>query len=123
MKTSKSSVPVGGAAPRDGSPARAWLSRAAGRELAHEVDVVLVDEVRAGQRGLAAAEHVAVVLVEPDRVDGRVALQERLLVDRPGELAGGDLRRDLRVEVERADLHLAAVLLAGVDRVQRDRGA
>src|SRR5918993_1641651 len=122
MKTSKSAGAGLGSRPARAAPHRS-LPRAPGRELAHEVDIVLVDEVWAGQRGLAAPEDVAVVLVEPDRVHRGVALQEWLLVDGPGQLAGGDLRRDLRVEVERADLRLTAVLLAGLDRVQRDRGA
>src|SRR6266536_5400807 len=107
MKTSESSLPArgpaAGAGPRAGS-----LSGTAVGELGDEVDVVLVHQVGAGQGGLATAEDVAVGLVQPQRVDRLVALQPRLLVDRPLQITRLDLRGDLRVEVERADLGLAA---------------
>src|SRR5205823_7668632 len=120
MKTSGSRVAGRG---RGGRPRPDALSGALCRELADEVDVVLVDQVRAGQCGLAATEDVAVGLVQPQRVDGLVALQVRLLVYGPLQVTRLDLRRDLRVEVERADLGLAAGVLDRVDRVQRDRRA
>src|SRR6266568_9414890 len=118
MKTSQPSLPAGAAAP--GGPGRS-LTCAARGELADEVDVGLVDQERSGQRGLATAEDVAVGLVQPQRVDGQIALQVRLLVDGPLQITRLDLRRDLRVEVERADLGLAARVLDRVDRVERDR--
>src|SRR5207248_3844179 len=105
------------------SPAGSYLTGTARGELADEVDVALVHQVRAGQRGLATAEDVAVGLVQPQGVDGLVALQPRLLVDGPLQVARLDLRRDLRVEVERADLRLAAGVLGRVDGVERDRRA
>src|SRR6185437_3535838 len=100
-----------------------WLPGAVGRELADDGDVGLVDEERPGQRRLAADEDVAVHLVEPERVDRLVALQVGLLVDGELEVTGLDLRRDLRVEVERGDLRLAVGVLDRVDGVQRDRCA
>src|SRR2546423_3105206 len=99
------------------------LSGAVRGELAHEVDVLAVDQERAGQSGFATAQDVAVDLVQRERVDRLVALQIRLLVDRPLQVTRLDLRRDLRVEVERADLRLAARVFGRVDRVQRDRRA
>src|SRR5919198_1650084 len=95
------------------APQAPKLARAPLRELADDVDVALVDDERPGQRRLAAAEDVAVVLVQPQRVDGLVALQVGLLVDGPLQLTGLDLGRDLGVEVERADLGLAAGVLDG----------
>src|SRR5436309_15065490 len=120
MKTSGSRVAGRG---RGGRPRPDALSGALCRELADEVDVVLVDQVRAGQGGLAATEDVAVGLVQPQRVDGLVALQPWLLVDGPLQVTRLDLRGDLRVEVERADLRLAAGVLGRGDRVERDRRA
>src|SRR3954451_1870323 len=54
------------------------------RVLGDLVDVRAVDEGRAGEHRLAAAEVVAVGQVEPQRLDGHVTLDVGLLVD--GEL-------------------------------------
>src|SRR2546426_129362 len=98
-------------------------SRNGGAELADKVDVFTVDQERPGQRCLPTGQDVAVRLVQPQRVDRLVPLQVRLLVDRPLQLSRLDLRRDLRVEVERAQLGLAARVLDGVDGRQRVRRA
>src|SRR5436309_8797331 len=63
-----------------------WLPGTAGGELADKVDVLGVHQERPGQRGLATAQDVAVGLVQPQRVDGQIPLQVRLLVDRPLQL-------------------------------------
>src|SRR5438874_2573588 len=112
MATSESSMPARDH--RGGGPGPGELPGTAGGELADEVDVLVVDQERPRQRRLPAAEDVAVGLVQPQRVDRQVALQVRLLVDRPLQVPGLDLRRDLRVEVERADLRLAPGILDGV---------
>ena len=78
---------------------------------------------RAGQHRLPAAEHVGVGLAQPQRVDGQVALQVRLLVHGPLHLPRLDLG-DLRgVGVEGVELGAAVRLLDRVDRDQRDRRA
>src|SRR3954463_15823971 len=62
--------------------AMAATSAGSGRGVLRDsLDVRLVDERRTGEGRLAAADRVAVGLVQPDRVDGQVALQVRLLVD------------------------------------------
>ena len=70
--------------------------------------LLLVDEGRAGQHGLATAEDVAVLLVEVELGDGHVALQVGLLVDGELDLAVLHGLRRVRVGVEGADLRLAA---------------
>src|SRR4051812_45938336 len=101
----RSSSGAGGGAGLVSRVVMEYLLPSAGRgELADEVDVGLVHQVRAGQGRLAAAQHVAVGLVEPDPVDRAVPLKEGLLVDGPLQRAGLDLRGDLRVEVEGGDL-------------------
>src|ERR1700755_2498433 len=72
------------------------------------VDVGLVYERGPGQHGLAASDCVAIVEVQPERVDREVALQERLLVDGPLDSAGLDRVDEFCVRVEGADLCLAA---------------
>src|SRR6267154_2492259 len=82
-------------------------------QLGHRIDVGLVDEGRAGQSRPAATDDVLVVQVQPQRVDGQVALQVRLLVDGPlnaAVLDGGD---QCSVGVEGADLGLAARVADG----------
>ena len=58
--------------------------------------------------GLAAADDVAVVQVEPQRVDRQVALQVRLLVDGPLHAAVLDGVDECGVGVEGDDLGRAA---------------
>src|SRR2546423_15689468 len=90
------------------------LSGAVRGELAHEVDVLAVDQERAGQSGFATAQDVAVDLVQRERVDRLVPLQIRLLVARPLQVTRPYLRRDLRAEGERAALRLSAGVFACV---------
>src|SRR6266550_504193 len=61
-------LPAGGRLGRP--PAGRGLPGTGRRELADDVDVGLVDHEGAGQRRLAAAEDVAVDLVQPQRVHG-----------------------------------------------------
>ena len=70
----------------------------------------LVLSTKAGpvSTGLAAADEVAVVLVQPERVDGQVALEVGLLVDSELDLAVLDGLGGIRVQVEGGDLRLAA---------------
>src|SRR5690349_6052403 len=77
-------------------------------QVGYGVDVGLIDERRARQSGLTAADQVLVVDVEPQRVDCEVALQERLLIDRPLDLARLDRVDQCGVRVEGDHLCLAA---------------
>ena len=74
--------------------------------------LLLVDERRTGQHGLATAEDVAVLLKEIELCDGHVALQVGLLVDVELDLAVLHSLRRVRVGVEGADLGLAPGALA-----------
>ncbi len=85
--------------------------------------LLLVDERRAGQDGLAAADVVAVLLVQVQRGDGQVALHVRLLVDRELDLAVLDGLRRVGVEVEGDELGLAAGRVHRLERVEGDRRA
>ena len=88
------------------------------REREDDVDVVRVDERRAGQHRPAAAEVVAVGQVQPQRVHGQVALQVRLLIDgEQDRRRPGCCWRDIGVQVEGDDLGRAA----GLRRRRRSR--
>src|SRR6185437_11561168 len=70
-----------------GASARAGLG-----VLGNGSGVVLGHEERAGQHRLATAHGVAIDEVEPDHVDGLIAFDKGLLVDRPLQLAILDQR-------------------------------
>src|SRR5918911_516041 len=93
--------------------------RAVRGELGDLPDVGLVDERRARRDVVAAAERVAVRLVQPERVDGLVALHVGLLVDGPFDGAVLDRRDELLVRVEGPDLRRAA---RSLDRLHRGEG-
>src|SRR5580765_4201860 len=93
-----------------------------GREGRDGCHVRGVDEGRAGCDVLAAADGVAVVLVRPQGVDREVALQVRLLVDRPGHLAVLDGCDELLTRVESADLGRAAGVRDCLDCVEGELG-
>src|SRR5215813_12936496 len=96
------------------------------RELRDGRGVVLVDEARAGEDRLAAADGVGVGLEELQEHDRQVALQVLLLIDRELDGAGLDVLDHLRVEVERGELRARARALDrglrghGDVRVERD---
>src|ERR1700712_1629206 len=71
------------------------------------VDVRLVDDGRTGEYRFATAEDVAVGQVEPQRVDGFITLQVRLLVDGELQRAVLDVLGRAGVEVEGDHLRLA----------------
>src|SRR3954454_870627 len=59
-------------------------------QLGDGVDVALVDEGRPGQRWLTATDQILVVHEQPERINREVALEVRLLVDGPLDLAALD---------------------------------
>ena len=81
----------------------AGLACAVGGVLGDRIDVARVDECRAGEHGCAAADGVAVVDVQPQRVDGEVALQEGLLIDGPSDVAVLDRADQFGIGVEGVD--------------------
>jgi hypothetical protein len=69
---------------------------------------------------LAAADGVAIIEIQPQRVDRQVALEERLLVDRPLDLPRLDRVDEFGVGVEGADLGRAACAVGGLNGGKRD---
>src|SRR4051812_11104684 len=122
-------VRAGGAAGRGrGRPPGSLLAGALPGELLDGRGVGLVDEARAGEDRLAAADGVRVGLVELQEHDRQVPLEVLLLVDGEQDVAALDVLEERRAEVERRQLRIRARTLdrrlgGGRDvRVQRDDG-